>query len=214
MSEFFEQKLPLKVISGYTGSKKTLILHKLRDLGEQTVDLEMLANHQGSSFGNKKSEHQPSTEQFQNMVYEAFRQLDLSKTIWIEDENMRVGKVNMQESLFGQKAKSPFVLIEADKSCRVDFLVEDYGYIDKEMLIDATNAISKKLGYDNAKNAIDHIKAGDMKNAVEIILVYYDSCYLRSVEVKKDLIKERYVTDLNDLNMLAKKMITDDRQGL
>ena len=53
-----------------------------------------------------------------------------------------------------------------------------------------------------------------MKKAVEIILVYYDSCYLRSVDVKKELIKERYVTDLKDLDTLAQKMITDDRQGL
>ena len=99
---FFEEELPLKVVTGYTGSKKTAFLHLLTKNGAQIIDLEGLANHQGSSFGNQKTEGQPTTEQFQNMLLEAFQKLDLEKPIYIEDESMRIGWVNLPEALYHQ----------------------------------------------------------------------------------------------------------------
>ena len=45
--KYFDNALPLQVITGYTGSKKTTLLHLLKQKGEQVVDLEGLAQHQG-----------------------------------------------------------------------------------------------------------------------------------------------------------------------
>ena len=50
----------LQVIGGMTGSGKTKILHELDRLGEQTIDLEDLAQHQGSSYGTLNRLVQPS----------------------------------------------------------------------------------------------------------------------------------------------------------
>ncbi len=164
MAEFFSRDLPLHVITGYTGSKKTALLHLLAERGEQVVDLEGIAGHQGSSFGNKLcGAPQPTTEYFHNLLFQQFRLLDLSRPIWIEDENMRVGRVNMMESLFLRKNSSPHYFIEAAVEQRLDFLVAEYGKVPADKLVEATLAISKKLGSKPAARAADFIRAGQYR---------------------------------------------------
>ena len=206
LHEYFKQQLPLKVVAGYTGSKKTELLHLLKSKGEQVIDLEGLAEHQGSGFGNKKSINQPATEHFQNLVFQSFMELDLNRSIWIEDESMRIGRVTLNEDLYQQKNESPHVFVEVDKAQRVEFLVEDYGGLMKEELIDATQAISKRLGYDNAARAINAIEEGDLRTAVECILTYYDRQYHKSIFNKKHLFEGHYKIDINKLDNLASEL--------
>src|SRR5947199_155554 len=59
----FEENYTLYVLGGLTGSGKTKILHQLRLLGEQVIDLEDIAQHQGSSYGTLNRLIQPSQEQ-------------------------------------------------------------------------------------------------------------------------------------------------------
>lgn len=205
---FFDKSLPLQVITGYTGSKKTTLLHLLKERGEQIIDLEGLAQHQGSSFGNKKSQQQPSTEHFQNLLYEEFRTMDLDKPVWIEDECFRIGQVNLPEKLYHQINKSPHVFIDVLPSQRINFLLEDYGTLPREELIDATNAIRKKLGLDKASKAIQHLQSGELKRAAEIILTYYDIRYRESIEKKQHLIQAYYKIDLEELPELATRLST------
>jgi len=204
--QYFGQKLPLKVITGYTGSKKTLFLQMLKDNGAQVVDLEGLANHQGSSFGNQKSKSQPTTEQFQNMLLKAFLELDQTKSIYIEDESMRIGWVNLPETLYQQKNTSPHIFIEIDKKERVEFLLDDYKNLSPEQLILATEAIRKKLGDEQASEAIECIKKGEGRRAASIILTYYDRQYHKSISNKRDFIQDHFKIKMNEMESLARKM--------
>lgn len=200
---FSKEQLPLRVVTGYTGSKKTEFLHLLKAEGAQVVDLEGLAQHQGSSFGNRKCTGQPSTEHFQNQLFEVFRKFDLHQNIWIEDECMCIGKVNLPEGLFRQMNQSPHLFLEVEKSQRIDFLVEDYGQLEQEQLIQATQSIAKNLGAKNTALAIDHLQKGDLKAAAAIILTYYDASYHKSIARKQALIKDHYRIDMQDLPGLA-----------
>ncbi len=211
---FFDQPLPLRVITGYTGSQKTRLLHLLKEKGAQVVDLEGLAQHQGSSFGNKKSTGQPSTEQFQNLLFEAFRSLDLHRPIWIEDEDMRIGTVNMMDNLFRQISSSPHFFIEINKAERAEFLVKDYSDLTKDQLINATRAIRKRLGYDRADQAIAMIEEGQLKEAAQIILCYYDTRYDRSIARKKEQIAERFSINSKELPILADELIKRSKNGI
>ena len=49
--ESFSEERKILILGGRTGSGKTIILKELEKLGEQTIDLEQLAHHKGSSFG-------------------------------------------------------------------------------------------------------------------------------------------------------------------
>jgi len=60
----FDRQYPLCILGGMTGSGKTKILHKLSLAGEQVIDLEDLAQHQGSSYGTMNKLVQPTQEQF------------------------------------------------------------------------------------------------------------------------------------------------------
>lgn len=207
--QFFEKPLPIHVLSGYTGSKKTIILQSLLKDGQQVVDLEQLANHQGSSFGNQKSDYQPTTEQFQNNVFSEFYSMDLNCPIWIEDESMRIGDVNMLESLYTQKNNSPHYVIEASRSQRIAFLCEDYGNLSKEKLLFATNSIGKKLGTENVAVATKSILENDLATACDIILEYYDKRYGNSLKNKSSYIKATIPVDLENIDEVVNSILNE-----
>ena len=62
VQQSFANPLHLIVLGGKTGSAKTAILQALQQQGEQIIDLEKLANHKGSAFGQLGEDPQPSSE--------------------------------------------------------------------------------------------------------------------------------------------------------
>jgi len=64
----FEKEYSFRILGGYTGSGKTYLLHELKNQGEKIIDLEQLACHKGSAFGNIGFNPQPSQEMFENML--------------------------------------------------------------------------------------------------------------------------------------------------
>jgi tRNA 2-selenouridine synthase len=64
----FEKDYHFKIIGGYTGSGKTLLLEALAKENNATIDLEGLANHKGSALGGIGQAAQPSQEMFENLL--------------------------------------------------------------------------------------------------------------------------------------------------
>lgn len=205
--EYFDQPLPLLVLTGATGSRKTAVLHALRDLGEQIIDLEGLANHNGSSFGNQLSTGQPTTEQFQNDIFESFRILDPAKRIWIEDESFTIGRVRLIESLYKQKQEAPHILVHLPVEARINALVEEYGKIPPEKLIFATNQIAERLGKQKAAEAVAFIQTGNLSEAVQVILDYYDKTYTKGIRKKTPLIQHEVSFDTSDPHEMASQLL-------
>jgi tRNA 2-selenouridine synthase len=187
--ETFGKPIQFTVIGGYTGSGKSEILWALSRQGEQVIDLEKLASHRGSAFGGLMQPPQPTTEQFQNDLFEELRQMDLSKRIWIEDESIAIGKVFLPNDLWTRMSVSPVVEITLDKSLRVNRLVKEYGKADKEEFLKSMERITKKLGGQHFKAAKEKLLEGDMASTIEILLTYYDKAYLKGLEKKKSRIK-------------------------
>lgn len=205
--DYFNQPLSLLVLTGATGSRKTAVIHALREMGEQIIDLEGLANHNGSSFGNQLSNGQPTTEQFQNDLFESFRILDPAKRIWIEDESFTIGRVKLIEQLYSQKQQAPHILIHLPMEARVKALVEDYGKIPSEKLILATNQIAERLGKNNAAEAIECIQKGNLSDAVHIILEYYDKAYTKGIRKKSPLIEHEISFDTSNPYEIATRLL-------
>ncbi|MBW7866995.1 MAG: tRNA 2-selenouridine(34) synthase MnmH [Brumimicrobium sp.] len=187
----FEKEYPIIVLGGMTGSHKTEILTELKKQGEQTIDLEELAQHLGSSYGTLNKLVQPSQEQFENLLAKELFQLDLNRHIWMEDESRNIGKRTLPEHIFEQIRAHQLILLDIEKEKRIDFLVEEYGSLDKEFLIEATERISKRLGPQHAKNAIEAIKNNDMRQFIETVLTYYDKTYTRGLSKRNsEMIKK------------------------
>lgn len=181
----FSKPFKFVVIGGYTGSGKSEILWALSRQGEQVIDLEKLASHRGSAFGGLMMPQQPTTEQFQNNLFEELRQMDPNKRIWIEDESISIGKVFLPNGLWKTMSVSPVVEVTLDKALRVNRLVKDYGKADKKEFLSGMERITKKLGGQHFKAAKEKLLEGDMASTIEILLTYYDKAYLRGLEKKK-----------------------------
>jgi tRNA 2-selenouridine synthase len=80
--ETFKLPLRFKILGGYTGSGKTEVLKELKRNGEAVVDLEDIANHKGSAFGNIGLPQQPTQEMFENILALELRKSSMVKGKW------------------------------------------------------------------------------------------------------------------------------------
>lgn len=195
----FKQPFPFHILGGYTGSGKTYLLHALKQQGEKIVDLEELASHKGSAFGNIGLPKQPSQEMFENKLALKLREAmeEPGKTgapmpghqlpIWLEDESQRIGLVNIPNELWKTMRQSPVWFVEIPFEERLTHLVQEYGGLDQERLLDAIGRISQKLGNLNAGTASTLLKQGEIRGCFEILLRYYDKFYFRSLHNREDL---------------------------
>ncbi len=173
----FNRESNLVILGGSTGSGKTDILQKIAQRGEQVVDLEALAHHKGSSFGAIGQEPQPVQENFENRLAAIWNKLDHSKGIWLEDEAKSIGKIFLPENLWAKMKEAPIIRINVPKTERIKRLVADYGRADKKLLAGAIVRITKRLGHEQAQNALDELEKGNLAHVADITLAYYDKAY-------------------------------------
>ncbi len=180
--ESFTAEAKICVIGGFTGSGKTHILTSLQKNGDQIIDLERCANHKGSAFGRIGNGEQPTIEQFENNLFWSWKELDYSKTIWVEDESHRIGNVNIPMTFFENIRSKPLVFIEIPKEERIKHLVEEYADCSKIELIDSIERITKRLGGKNTQIAVQSIHENNFEKTADIALSYYDKYYLRGLK--------------------------------
>lgn len=206
--ESLKKHFQFMIIGGCTGSGKSEMLKALARHGEQVIDLEKLAKHKGSAFGGLMQPPQPTTEQFENDLFEEVLKLDITRRIWIEDESIGIGKVFLPTDFWHTMSASPVVEIELEMKQRIQRLVNEYGKADKTEFLNSMERITKKLGGQHFKAAKEKLMDGDMHATIEILLNYYDKAYRTGLEKKKARIAHRISWDGKNVNETAKKMTT------
>jgi len=198
------EKRKMIILAGMTGSSKTHILRYLKSSGQQTLDLEQLANHKGSAFGALGQLTQPTTEQFGNLLFNAWQQLNKNLPLWVEDESRNIGSVFMPDNFYFNMQDSPAIFLVMDINARLPRLLEEYSGYPAEQLKASVLKISKRLGGDKTLDAINAIEAGDFAKAIEIVLYYYDKAYLFGLRKKdnKNIIQVNTNTDDVESNAL------------
>ena len=184
--EQFQKPFKYVVLSGATGSGKTEILHMLSQEGVQMIDLEGLANHKGSAFGGLGKPTQPSTEAFENLLAEELSKLSLDKPVVFENESRLIGTCFLPQPIWDGIQSGPIVQLQVPFETRLDRLSHEYGGFSSDLLIDKIQAISKKLGGQHAKSAIDDILNNNTKGWITAVLVYYDKTYSYSADKNKE----------------------------
>jgi tRNA 2-selenouridine synthase len=179
---FFCTPFKLWIIGGYTGSGKTEILRCLGKSGCQAVNLEGLANHKGSSFGSLGQEEQPSSEQFENNLFDVFRKLDINEPVWLEDESHNIGGVNIPMNLYTQMKKSSVFFLDLPKEKRACRLMVEYAPFDQGLIEDAVRRISKRLGGQHTKSALQFLEERNFYDLAMIVLTYYDKSYRKGLQ--------------------------------
>lgn len=202
------QDWKFRVITACTGSGKTELLLQLKALGEQVVDLEGLADHKGSVFGGLGHEPQPTTEQFENNLFWAMKDFDIARTVWIEDESRCIGHVFIPQEFYKRMHFSPLVKSDLVLSERIRRLVDEYAQFDKAQLAHAIGKITKRLGGDNAKLALEALERDDYAEVTRILLWYYDKAYNGSIEERRSLIIFEKEFVIYDAESMAQEILS------
>lgn len=180
--ESFDRDPPIRVLGGYTGSGKSRLLHYMAAAGEQVIDLEQLACHRGSAFGGIGQGPQPTTEHFANLLFMEWKEMDPGRSVWVEDESLNIGKVNIPENFFARMRSSRLFFLDVPRVVRAKFLVEEYASLDKAALAAAIRRISKRLGGTRTEEALSALELGDFERTAVITLEYYDKTYLKGLK--------------------------------
>lgn len=169
----------LIVLGGFTGSNKTQTLHQLKDNKEAIIDLEELACHRGSTFGQLGMPPQPSNEMFENqLAWQLFT--FQNKTIWVEAESQRIGCINLPLAFWATMQKAIYVQLTIPFEERLLLIMEQYGQFEKKDLLSGIKRIEKRLGGLLTKQAIQFLQEDDIYNCFAILLNYYDKYYTKS----------------------------------
>ncbi|MTT31821.1 tRNA 2-selenouridine(34) synthase MnmH [Terrilactibacillus sp. BCM23-1] len=169
------------VLNGNTGSGKTTILNRLREKGYPALDLEGMANHRGSIFGQIGLEpHNQKT--FDALLFQDLERFQSSPYILIEGESKRIGKVLLPDFLVEKKEQGIQLFIDMPIEERITHILEDYQpWIHKEECIDAFNRIKRRIHTPIAKQIEEDLEAENFHAAVRLLLeFYYDPLYERS----------------------------------
>ncbi|MEB3342127.1 tRNA 2-selenouridine(34) synthase MnmH [Okeania sp.] len=199
-SSLFSVPQKIIILGGMTGSGKTEILRALKNMGEQVLDLEAIANHRGSSFGALGLLPQPTNEQFGNILGMEWAKFNRSQPLWVEAESKRIGLCRIPQEIFEQMEKAKIIEISRTRQERVKLLVEIYGEADINDLIAATKRIHKRLGGVRAKATINFLREGNLAAASDLILHYYDKTYSYDLEKRSGTIYQVNVSGLSAID--------------
>lgn len=203
----FGEPRNLIILGGKTGSGKTDILKELARQGEQVIDLEGLAHHKGSSYGAIGQLPQPSTEQFENLIFDSWRTLDAGRRIWLEDESRNVGSCFIPMPLWQQMRAAPVAFVDVPKQIRIQRLVAEYTGIDHTLLVEATERIRKRLGGKVTKDALDALDRHDYATVADLTLDYYDKAYLHGLSQRNPATIHALEVAANDPARTARQLI-------
>ena len=165
------------ILGGLTGSGKTYILKYMMSSGMQVTDLEGLASHKGSAFGAMGQQPQPSSEHFANLLYSDLSGKKEEGPVWLEDESRNIGTVFMPDGFYNVMQSAPVIALMMSIETRIPRLLREYASFPPEQTISSVMKISKRLGGDRTREAVEAIQKGDFATAIRITLEYYDKSY-------------------------------------
>jgi len=205
--EYLGIKRKYIILGGLTGSGKTELLTKIKSQGEQVIDLEGIACHKGSAFGSLGQAPQPSSEHFANILYSQLAGISTGEAVWLEDESKNIGTVFMPDQFWYNMQESPVIAIIMDVKTRMPRLLKEYSNHTKEELLGSVKKISKRLGGDNTREAVESIESGDFVRAIEITLNYYDKAYMYGLKRRPQGNIIYVETDTDELSENIKKIL-------
>ncbi|NIP49720.1 MAG: tRNA 2-selenouridine(34) synthase MnmH, partial [Gammaproteobacteria bacterium] len=217
--EFFERAQWGRVIvlRGLTGVGKTKYLHELAKHGHPVLDLEGLANHRGSAFGNLGLPRQPGQKMFEALIWDQLRKVDSNGYVIAEGESRHIGKVALPVELYKTLQRETSVWLNASLQQRVKNILNDYPAIDslKEDFVGPIKALKDKLGNKKVAAYLAMLEAGNWTKLVgDLMENYYDPLYRHTFperRIEVDLEPEE--TAIERLKAAINKVLAEPPKG-
>jgi len=182
--ELFESAAPISLVrlDGKTGTAKTAVLAAIARSGAAAIDLEALANHKGSVFGETPGDAQPPQKLFESRLFEALRRAGAGPVL-VEAESAHIGRLSLPRRLWKAMAASPRIVIEAPLETRAVHILSAY-----QDLIAAPPAVTSsiiRLRPFHPKELVERwlaqARAGDWRGlCLSLMQEHYDPLYARA----------------------------------
>lgn len=201
-TEQISANTPTLILGGRTGSGKTILLNKLQN----SIDLEGIAHHRGSSFG-AFANNQPTQINFENnLAYKLiqFHEKKFSHLV-LEHESHNIGRAFIPKPVYDNFMQGKLVLLQTPLNVRAEITYDEYvvsaiheyqnNFADKGLELWAENVktglkrIQKRLGsqhynelaamFDNAyaQHQTAQAKTLYQEWIIELLTLYYDPMY-------------------------------------
>jgi tRNA 2-selenouridine synthase len=163
------------VIAGPTGSGKTAILHFIAAQDFPVIDLEALASHRGSVFGELgQTTQQPAQPVFEHLLRTAWQQYQHAPFIFTEQEAPAIGKCRLPQWFLHELRKGSTIYLDVPREYRVQHIVADYGSFPPEALLAATEKLSERFPADTIAQLKQWLVQGHYHLFADFMLQYYD----------------------------------------
>ncbi len=163
------------VLCGKTGSGKTQLLELLEKRGVQTLNLEKVACHAGSVFGNLENRPQPTQEQFENILAFELQKISEVEPLVLEYETANIGKVFVPAELLQLIKIAEPIYIKVNETNRVKRLVQAYANINDENLKAGIEILKDKMGAKNAELIVNELFNKNYKAVAKHLIAYFDN---------------------------------------
>ena len=170
-----------QVVSGPTGSGKSLLLASLEKLGAQIVDLEGIARHRGSVFGTMSA--QPSQRSFETALRSALAGLDAGRPVFVEAESPRLGALEIPRRLLEAIRSGRRIWIEANRRARARLTSSAYReYRDRDTFAQVVSRLHRHVGAARIDEWMHLHAKGEFEQLAEGMLAdYYDPKYAHAL---------------------------------
>ncbi|WP_174300859.1 tRNA 2-selenouridine(34) synthase MnmH [Caulobacter sp. S45] len=173
--------LDVVLLGGPTGVGKTDLLARLAARGVQTLDLEALAAHRGSVFGEMGG--QPSQKLFESRLAAALDALDATRPVVVEAESSRIGERFLPPALWGAMQAGRRIELCAPVEARVAALARAYDPVARnpDQLAELLGRLPGRHGRKRLDAWLAMARAGEIEALVaELLAEHYDPAYRRS----------------------------------
>ncbi|APW46760.1 tRNA 2-selenouridine(34) synthase MnmH [Rhodoferax antarcticus] len=173
------------VVCGPTGSGKTRLLQALAGQGAQVLDLEALASHRSSVLGAVPGVPQPSQKHFDTLIWDALRQFDPLRPVFVESESKKVGNLSVPGTLVEAMRQSPCLNLQLSDTERVALLMEDYSHLvrDVDYFCERLAVLIPLQGRAVVEGWMALARSGHLPQVVqELLTKHYDPAYLQSMQ--------------------------------
>lgn len=189
-------------LTGLTGCGKSELLESL----DNVIDLEKMANHYGSVFGEARGE-QPTQKEFQNRAAHNILRLNPQIPVFIEAESKKIGHIIMPSNLHKSMSAGLRVEITAPLKSRIDRIVKMYSHINSEFFLQCIEKITPYIKHSDKLDIIAEYKKGELPRVAEILLTqYYDKVYKKTLPPDLIINNEHPSETLETLRALQREM--------
>ncbi|MDR3563550.1 MAG: tRNA 2-selenouridine(34) synthase MnmH [Negativicutes bacterium] len=206
--ENFATLPPIVVLCGSTGVGKTTLLTMLSERGLPVIDLEKLANHRGSAFGQVGLGRSATAQNFDAALLAELQRLQNQPFILVECESKRIGNVYLPNVLYQAMQHGRKILAHATVETRVSRLMEEYLDIfatNRDEIAASLSSLKNRLGIAKTEKLLTAFAAGQVRDVVRILLVdYYDILYGYE---KADPATFDYIVDAENLDQASCQII-------